>query len=274
MPFSLGVVGLGQMAQALVKPLLARGELSPEDLIAVVGREQTVQRLRAEVPAGVCLLAAADVQALDVWAPPVQLLCVKPQQLAEVAASAPEPLVETGEKPLLISVLAGVSLERLQLAFPGRHCVRAVPNTPALVGAGLTGLAWGDGVTEAQRCWVQALFQPVSELVELPEYQLDAFLALTSSGPAYVALMAEAMADGAVAAGLPRRLAQHLAHRTLAGTAELLRQRDLHPGQLKDMVSSPGGTTITALRKLESAGLRSALIEAVIAAAERSRELG
>ena len=274
MPFSLGVVGLGQMAQALVKPLLARGELSPQDLIAVVGREDTVQRLRAEVPAGVCLLAAADTQALAVWATPVQLLCVKPQQLAEVAASAPEPLVETGEKPLLVSVLAGVSLERLQLAFPGRHCVRAVPNTPALVGAGLTGLAWGDGVTEAQRCWVQALFQPVSELVELPEYQLDAFLALTSSGPAYVALMAEAMADGAVAAGLPRRLAQHLAHRTLAGTAELLMQRDLHPGQLKDMVSSPGGTTITALRKLESAGLRSALIEAVIAAAERSRELG
>jgi pyrroline-5-carboxylate reductase len=109
--------------------------------------------------------------------------------------------------------------------------------------------------------------------MELPESQLDAFLALTSSGPAFVALVAEAMADGAVAAGLPRRLAMHLAHRTLAGTAALLHQRELHPGQLKDMVSSPGGTTIAGLRRLESGGLRSALIEAVLAAAERSREL-
>jgi pyrroline-5-carboxylate reductase len=120
---------------------------------------------------------------------------------------------------------------------------------------------------------VQALFARVGEVMELPESQLDAFLALTSSGPAFVALVAEAMADGAVAAGLPRALASHLAHRTLAGTAELLHQRELHPGELKDMVASPGGTTIAGLRRLESAAVRSALIEAVVAAAERSREL-
>jgi pyrroline-5-carboxylate reductase len=113
----------------------------------------------------------------------------------------------------------------------------------------------------------------VGEVVELPESQLDAFLALTSSGPAFVALVAEAMADGAVAAGLPRVQAHHLAHRTLAGTAALLHERELHPGQLKDMVSSPAGTTIAGLRELERAGLRSALIEAVLAAASRSREL-
>ena len=262
------------MAQALVNPLLERDELSPTDLIAVVGSRETVERLQDQIKSGVTLLAAENPQASDVWLTPVQLLAVKPQRLADVAATAPTPQVESSGQPLLISVLAGVSLERLQVAFPGRSCVRAVPNTPALVGAGLTGLAWGSGVTDAQRSWVQALFQPVSELVELPEHQLDAFLALTSSGPAYVALMAEAMADGAVAAGMPRRLANHLAHRTLAGTAALLQERELHPGMLKDMVSSPGGTTITGLRKLESAGLRSALIEAVIAAAERSRELG
>jgi pyrroline-5-carboxylate reductase len=121
---------------------------------------------------------------------------------------------------------------------------------------------------------VQQLFAQVAEVVELPEPQLDAFLALTSSGPAFVALVSEAMADGAVAAGLPRALAQHLAHRTLAGTATLLHEQDLHPGQLKDMVSSPGGTTIAGLRRLEAGGVRSALLEAVLAAAERSRELG
>ncbi len=117
------------------------------------------------------------------------------------------------------------------------------------------------------------LFASVSEVLELPESKLDAFLALTSSGPAFVAVVAEAMADGAVAAGLPRDQALHLTHRTLAGSAALLQERQLHPAQLKDMVSSPAGTTIAGLRRLEQAGVRSALIEAVLAAAERSREL-
>jgi pyrroline-5-carboxylate reductase len=121
-------------------------------------------------------------------------------------------------QPLLISVLAGVPLDRLQRLFPGHCCVRAVPNTPALVGAGLTALAWGDGVNAEQRLRVHDLFADVGEVLELPESKLDAFLALTSSGPAFIALVAEAMADGAVLAGLPRDLAQRLAHRTLAGT--------------------------------------------------------
>ena len=217
------------------------------------------------------------------WRAEALLLAVKPQHLAALAATAPAPpslsaaegsTEGSTQAPLLISVLAGVTLGRLQALFPGRRIVRAVPNTPCLVGAGLCGLAWGEGVSEAQRRWVQQLFAQVAEVVELPEPQLDAFLALTSSGPAFVALVSEAMADGAVAAGLPRALAQHLAHRTLAGTATLLHEQDLHPGQLKDMVSSPGGTTIAGLRRLEAGGVRSALLEAVLAAAERSRELG
>tara|TARA_B100000459_G_C8578551_1_gene202099 strand:- start:747 stop:1175 length:429 start_codon:yes stop_codon:yes gene_type:complete len=141
------------------------------------------------------------------------------------------------------------------------------------VGEGLCGLAFAEGVTAQQRQWVKEAFDPVSEVLELPESRLDAFLALTSSGPAYVALVAEAMADGAVAAGLPRDQAHRLAHRTLAGTAALLDQQQLHPAQLKDMVASPGGTTMAALRKLENAGVRTALIEAVIAAAEHGRAL-
>jgi pyrroline-5-carboxylate reductase len=197
----------------------------------------------------------------------VVLLAVKPQQLDAVAATAP------AAGGLLISVLAGVTLERLQRLLPGWRCVRAVPNTPALVRQGLTGLAFAPQVGDAEREWVRQLFALVGEVAELPESQLDAFLALTSSGPAFVALVAEAMADGAVAAGLPRALAHHLAQRTLAGTAALLHEQELHPGMLKDMVSSPAGTTIAGLRHLERQGLRSALIEAVLAAAERSREL-
>lgn len=259
------MVGLGSMARALLVPLLEAGRLDPAEVRAVVATEASAQAL-----SGLQGLRVGTDPA-EAWRCSTVLLAVKPQQLEAVAAGVPAR--EAPEPPLLISVLAGVSLARLARLFPGRRLVRAVPNTPCLVGAGLTALAFGEGVGAEAQEWVRSLFARVGEVMELPESQLDAFLALTSSGPAFVALVAEAMADGAVAAGLPRRLAMHLAHRTLAGTAALLHQRELHPGQLKDMVSSPGGTTIAGLRRLESGGLRSALIEAVLAAAERSREL-
>jgi len=278
---SFGVVGLGRMARALLFPLLEDGQLEPGEVRAVVASASSARQLSETHGLKV------STDSLEAWQCPVVLLAVKPQQLEQVAASASAadsrggradgPPPPPGETPphrrLLISVLAGVRLERLQRLFPLWCCVRAVPNAPSLVRAGLTGLAWGEGVDSFQRERVQRLFALVGEVMELPEGQLDAFLALTSSGPAYVALIAEAMADGAVAAGLPRPLAAHLAHRTLAGTAALLKERELHPGQLKDMVSSPAGTTMAGLRELERAGVRSALIEAVLAASERSRAL-
>ena len=290
---SFGVVGLGRMALALLLPLIDAGLIDPAAVRAVVASPASARRLATDHGLAVGTDAAAA------WGCPTVLLAVKPQQLDAVAAAAAaagsihhgsaaiagaamaapagQGAAADGDgdppAPLLISVLAGVRLERLQRLFPGWCCVRAVPNTPALVGAGLTGLAWGDGIDLERRAWVRSLFERVGEVLELPEGQLDSFLALTSSGPAFLALVAEAMADGAVAAGLPRVQAQHLAHRTMAGTAALLQGRDLHPGQLKDMVSSPGGTTIAGLRELERCGLRSALIEAVLAAAQRSREL-
>ncbi len=267
---TFGVVGLGRMAQALLWPLLEAGLVEREGVRAVVAREASAASLRQAHQ------LVVETDAAAAWTAPVVLLAVKPQQLEVAARGAAQAAAAGSAAPsggLLISVLAGVTLERLQRLFPAWHCVRAVPNTPALVRAGLTGLAFADAVPEERRRWVEQLFAQVGEVHELPEAQLDAFLALTSSGPAFVAVVAEALADGAVAAGLPRLLAQHLAHRTLAGSAALLQERDLHPGQLKDMVSSPGGTTIAGLRQLERAGLRSALIEAVLAAAERSRAL-
>ena len=268
---SLGVIGFGQMARAIVEPLLDRGELSADGLCAVVGSSTRAEQLKRQLPDAVRIFSARSDQAGHVWTMPIQLLAIKPQQLDAVAQSAPS--VDQRSTSLLISVLAGVSLARLQRLFPTHRCVRAVPNTPALVGAGLTALAWGQQVSDQQKEQVMALFSPVSEVLELPEDKLDAFLALTSSGPAFIALVAEAMADGAVASGLPRELSLRLAHRTLAGTAALLDKRELHPAALKDMVSSPSGTTMAGLRCLERNGLRSALIEAVVAAAERSREL-
>jgi pyrroline-5-carboxylate reductase len=262
------VIGLGRMAQALLFPLIETGMVPLAAVRAAVGSQASAERLVAQHPG---LAVRAD--AAEAWAAPVVLLAVKPQMLEAVAAAAPPAAGAGVDPPLLISVLAGVTLARLQRLFPGHRIVRAVPNTPCLVRAGLTALAWGEGVAPGQRAWVQQLFAQVGEVLELPEVQLDGFLALTSSGPAFVALMAEALADGAVAAGLPRAMAQHLAHRTLAGTAALLHGQELHPGQLKDMVTSPGGTTIAGLRQLERSGVRSALIEAVLAAAERSREM-
>jgi pyrroline-5-carboxylate reductase len=260
---TFGVVGLGRMAQALLFPLLEAGLVEPDAVRAVVASETSAAALR-QAHHGLDV----DTDSAAAGAAPVVLLAVKPQQL-DLAAQA----AAGGSGGLLVSVLAGVTLERLQRLFPQRQCVRAVPNTPALVRAGLTGLAFGADVDPGQRRWVEQLFAQVGEVHELPEPQLDAFLALTSSGPAFVAVVAEALADGAVAAGLPRLLAQRLTHRTLAGSAALMLERNLHPGELKDMVSSPGGTTIAGLRQLEQAGLRSALIEAVVAAAQRSREL-
>lgn len=255
------------MAQALLLPLLEVGVVQRAAVRAVVATEASADRLAAAH--GIAVGTASG----PAWQAPLVLLAVKPQQL-EAAAAAAAAAGTHGHGPgLLISVLAGVSLARLQTLFPGWQCVRAVPNTPALVRAGLTGLAFGDDVTPQQRTQVRELFALVGEVQELPESQLDAFLALTSSGPAFVALVAEAMADGAVASGLPRQLAHHLAHRTLAGTAALLYEQELHPGALKDMVSSPAGTTIAGLRELERAGVRSGVIEAVVAAAERSRQL-
>ena len=263
-----GVIGFGAMARALVEPLLEQGRLTTAGLRAVVASEDSARRLTGRYGCPV------SVHPDEAWRCPVVLLAVKPQQLEAAAAAAVQPGGGDGPPPLLISVLAGIRLARLEALFPAHRCVRAVPNTPCLVGAGLTGLSLGRGVTAEQRQEVLGLFAAVGEVLELPEAQLDSFLALTSSGPAFLALVSEALADGAVAAGLPRGLAAHLAHRTLAGTAELLRAKELHPGQLKDMVASPAGTTVAGLRELERAGTRSALIEAVLAAAERSRGLG
>ncbi|MEB3158245.1 MAG: pyrroline-5-carboxylate reductase [Synechococcus sp.] len=271
MTLSLGVIGLGRMAQALLWPLLEQGDPAAAEVIAVVGQQASVERLSAQLPPNLTVVAATDPRAEQAWSAPVQVLAIKPHQLDQVAAEAPP--VAGGGSALLISVLAGVTLGRLERLFPGRACVRAVPNTPSLVRAGLTGLAWGQGVSAEHQRQVHAFFSPVSEVLELPEERLDAFLALTSSGPAYVAMMAEALADGAVAVGMPREQALHLAHRTLAGTAALLHEQQLHPAQLKDMVASPGGTTMAAIRRLEASGLRSALIEAVVAAAEHGRRL-
>ncbi len=271
---SLGVIGLGRMAQVILHSLLEADQFKSDEVLGVVGRPGSIKRAAEYFSTDFSIVDAQDPMSDRVWDLPVKLLAVKPQQLSQIkenCTSSTNP--EFAQKPLLISILAGVRLDRLQSLFPSHACVRAVPNTPALVSAGVTGLSWGDEVSVDQQRLVLELFRPISKVYELPEEQLDAFLALTSSGPAYLALVSEALADGAVAAGLPRYLANTLTHATIEGTVQLLKEKELHPGQLKDMVASPAGTTIRALRHLEKEGVRSALIEAVVLAATRSKEL-
>lgn len=199
----------------------------------------------------------------------ILLLAVKPQSLNAAAiglANAPAPCI--------VSILAGVTLAQLEVMFPSKSIIRAMPNTPAQVGAGVTAIAVNALATKEHIEAVRQIFGAVGKVVDVAESLMNAVTGLSGSGPAYVALMVEAMADGGVAAGLPRAIAMELATQTVLGTAQLLSETKLHPAQLKDQVTSPAGTTIAAIAQLEKSGLRSAMIEAVLAATRRAEELG
>lgn len=199
----------------------------------------------------------------------IMLLAVKPQSLNAAAIG-----LTNAPADCIVSILAGVTLSQLEMMFPSKPIIRAMPNTPAQVGAGVTAIAANALVSKEQLAVVQKIFGAVGTVVEVAESLMNAVTGLSGSGPAYVALVVEAMADGGVAAGLPRAIALQLATQTVLGTAQLLTETKLHPAQLKDQVTSPAGTTIAAIAQLEKAGLRSAMIEAVLSATRRADELG
>ncbi len=261
------------MGEALLSRLIARELYLPENVLVSEPQAQRRDFLAQEYGVEVTSDNRAAAAASDVL-----LLAIKPQVFEAIAiklaqgdgdrTSSIQPL------PVVVSILAGVSLSKLEAAFGHQPVIRAMPNTPATIGAGITAIAPGKTVTPSQREQAIAIFQAVGEVVEVPESLMDAVTGLSGSGPAYVAMMIEALADGGVAAGLPRAIASQLALSTVLGTAQLLQETQLHPAQLKDRVTSPGGTTIAGMRELERAGFRSALIEAVLAAKERSQQLG
>ncbi len=200
------------------------------------------------------------------------VLSIKPQIMDKVLRE-----VGDGLRPgtLVISIAAGVDTARIEEAVPeGVRVVRAMPNTPALVGAGATAVSAGKHASAADLATARAMFDAVGITVVLDESHLDAVTGLSGSGPAYIFLILEALADAGVKVGLSRRNAQRLAAQTVMGSAKMLLETDEHPGQLKDMVTSPGGTAIAGLHTLEQGGLRTTLINAVETATKRSRELG
>ena len=199
-------------------------------------------------------------------------LAVKPQQVSEVLAGISGKYTSEHR---LISIAAGVTLSKLEAALPsGARVIRVMPNTPALVGSSASGYALGGSATKEDGELAGRLLGAVGVAHEVKESLLDAVTGLSGSGPAYVYQFIEALSDGGVAAGLPRDVATQLAAQTVAGAAKMVLETGQHPGTLKDMVTSPGGTTIDGVHELEKGGLRSAVMNAVRAAAEKSRELG
>lgn len=268
MSIKFGLIGGGVMGEALLSRLIAQKIYCPADVIVSdplpQRRDFLAQQYGVQVTDDNWAVAAATE---------VLLLAIKPQVFdAVVAKLAEKARVEAGQ--VVISILAGVSLSQLESAFPEQAVIRAMPNTPATVGAGICAIAKGDRVTAEHLERARRIFQAVGEVVEVPETLMDAVTGLSGSGPAYVAIMIEALADGGVAAGLPRAIASKLALQTVLGTSQLLKESGMHPAELKDRVTSPGGTTITGIAELERAGFRSALIEAVLAAYRRSQQLG
>jgi pyrroline-5-carboxylate reductase len=229
-----------------------------------VSETDPAQRARlAEAHPGLAVVGG-PVEADDV------LLAVKP----DVAEAALRTLGATGPRRVL-SIVAGISTDRLEAVLPaGSVVVRAMPNTPSLVGAGVAGLSGGMAATSADLDWAEGVLTAVGRVVRLPERQLDAVTGISGSGPAYVFLVAEAMIEAGVTAGLTREVSHQLVVGTLLGASRMLDETGQDPAELRAAVTSPGGTTAAAVRTLEFKAVRSAFIEAVAAAVERSRQLG
>src|SRR5574340_1160248 len=263
--FTLGVIGVGNMGAALVRGVVRAGALSAERIVVADPAPGKAEELAAELGVRTAQANAALAGSSDYVA-----LVVKPGMVPAVLRKI-EPAV-IGEQTV-ISFAAGVPLRALSqgLAKSKPGVIRVMPNTPALVGAGMFALA-GEAAPEKVE-YVRGVLSQIGRVLVVEDSLMDAVTGLSGSGPAFVFVLIEALADGGVAAGLPRAMAQELAAQTVFGAAKMVLESGQHPGQLKDMVASPGGTTIAGLAVLEESNFRGALVRAVRAAAQRSREL-
>lgn len=260
-------VGAGNMAGALIRGLLRAGACAPENIHAVDVRPDRLE----ELAVGHGIRVGDDLAAACAWAD-VVVLSVKPQVFDRVLPRIGEAL---RPESLVISVAAGIPIDVIAAQLPdGARVIRTMPNTPALVDAGATAIAPGAHAREDDLELARRIFESVGLTVTLDESLIDAVTGLSGSGPAYIFLIIEALSDAGVKVGLRRDSAQLLAAQTVLGSAKLLLDTGEHPGRLKDMVTSPGGTAIAGLHTLEAGGLRTTLINAVETATLRSRELG
>ena len=266
-PLRIGFLGAGKMATALGQGWIHSGLVVPQDVCA----SDPIAAAREHFTNSTGAAAFADNPRVATQSD-VLVLAVKPQNLPELLREI-KPALQ--DRHLLISIAAGITLRQISEALGAdRRLIRVMPNTPCLVGASASAFAAAATATPADVQLTERLLGSVGRAMQVPEKLLDAVTGLSGSGPAFVAVMIEALADGGVRMGLPRDLALVLAAQTVLGSAKLMLETGLHPGQLKDMVASPAGTTIAGLHALERGGIRAALMDAVEAATNRSVELG
>lgn len=261
---TLGFVGFGNMGFAIVKGLVDAELFMPSDIHIVDADEKRLAKANAEGH-----FTHFSVDELREVSEAV-VIAVKPKDVSGVL----EELKGISDKALIISIAAGISLKTIEAAFPENPVIRVMPNTPCMVGAGANVIARGSNVSDEDVDEAKKILGAVGFVSELPESLMDAVTGLSGSGPAYVAVMIEALSDGGVKMGLPRATALKLAAQTVFGTAKMILEKGIHPAKLRDMVASPGGTTIEGLSVLEDSAFRAALINAVEAAAMKSEELG
>ena len=263
---TIGFIGAGNMAEAMIRGLLRGQDFAPGQIAASAPRHERIAELREKYG----IEATSDNKRPATQ--DIVVLSVKPQILSRVLDEVADAIRPDA---LVISIAAGVPVSAIQSRLAsGTRVVRAMPNTPALVDAAATAIAGGEHARESDLADAKNIFDAIGLTVILEESALDAVTGLSGSGPAYVFLILEALSDAGVKVGLSRRTAQLLAAQTVLGSAKLLLETNEHPGRLKDMVTSPGGTAITGLHTLENGGVRTTLMNAVEAATRRSRELG
>jgi len=262
----LGIIGTGKIGSTLLRRLISTNTLDKNKIIAYDIDENKRNKLSEEYK-----VEFAESNEELARSSKYILIAVIPQVIDTVLKEI-EPII-TNEQ-VIISIAAGVSFNHInKFINPSVGLIRIMTNTPALVGAAATAIAYNENIKDHQLEFVKGIFSAVGMVVELEERHLDAVTGLSGSGPAYVFIIIEALADGGVKMGLPRAIALKLAAQTLLGSAKLLLETNIHPAALKDMVATPGGTTITAIHELESAKIRATLIRAVEAATMKSKSL-
>lgn len=262
----LAVIGVGKLGEALVLGLLKQGSLHPEDIVGTVKHESSLKRVKERLGIEVALDNGSAVEQRDLI-----LIAVKPQNMDRVLH---EIAGRINKNQLLITVAASVSTsfvqERISKEVP---VVRAMPNTPCLYNAGMTALCGGANVTEEHLAIAEQIFQSVGRTVFLDESLFDGVTGLSASGPAYLYVVIESLAEAGVKLGIPREISTLLAAQTMLGSAKMVLESKAHPALLKDMVTTPAGCTIDGLLELEEGKLRVTLIKAVVKAAERAKQL-
>jgi len=263
----IAFLGGGNMAEALIKGLIASGTAKPDKILAADVLAERLEYLRKNYDIIIQKTNKDAACEADII-----ILSVKPQVIEKILAEI-APVVD--DKKLIISIAAGVPLAKVESALKkGSRVVRVMPNTPSLVLAGVAALAAGNNATSKDVSFAKGIFDSVGRSVIVEEKHMDAVTGLSGSGPAYVFMIIDALSDAGVKVGLPRQLALELAAQTVYGSAKMVLETKEHPAKLRDMVTSPGGTTIEGLHALEKGKLRATLMNAVEAATARSKELG